>query len=437
MADYTLRRTDVNRAVDRARSLGRRNIIDARLGDPTVFKLGPFPRYRVQLEHAICDPKSFSYTESSGLPQLREVLASGSVEFGENGYVLPIDNVFVGSGVSGVARTLFTAIINKGDEIAIPEWSYIIYFAEAALRGAKVANVRLTESGQVDLEHLESSINRNTKAVFITTVGNPLGVAISHESFTEVLNIVNRREREFNHPIWLVFDTIYENYRSGSPSIDPIGKVLNHGRFGPTVEFYSISKTIAAPGARLGWMRIAEGTDFKEETGEFLEALARLYQPALGKAPVVFQMALAGLYKELDGDKGRRGDFDRYRAEIKEASLGRVRRFITGLSDIDGVVFPRCYYNGSGVDPTTMHSFYVLFGVDSEISPRNGTSQARELADFLIGQEDLPIVFTTPGDSFLASNLRGQRQEFVRAVALSDRTPEMVEGIRRFVQSKK
>jgi aspartate/methionine/tyrosine aminotransferase len=437
MADYTLRRTDVNAAVERAKKLARPDILDARLGDPTVFGLGPFAGYRLHVERAMRDPKAWSYTDSRGLGELREILAAGNPEFGMNGYSIPSDNVFIGPGVSGVARALFTALMNNGDEVAIPKWSYIIYFAEAALSRAKVANVRLTESGQVDLNHLEDSINHNTKAVFITTVGNPLGVAISHESFARVLEIVNQKEREFNHPIWLVFDTIYENFRSDSESIDPIGKVAGGGRLGPTVDFYSISKTIAAPGARLGWMRIANGTEFKQETEEFIESLARLYQPTLGMAPVVFQMGLARLYQELQGSSSKRRAFDEFRMRMKMISVGRVRDFIRKASGVEGIVFPNCCYDGCGVNPDSIHSWYALIAVDKSILPRNGVSQSRQLADFLIDNPGSPILFTTPGDSFLANDLRGAEQEFMRAVVLSERIDEMVESVRRFVESKR
>jgi aspartate/methionine/tyrosine aminotransferase len=399
--------------------------------------MGPFRRYTGHVADAMKDPQAWSYTDSRGLGELREVLAVGNPEFGKNGYSIPSDNVFIGPGVSGVARALFTAMINKGDEVAIPEWSYIIYFAEAALSRAKVANVKLTETGQVDLMHLEESIKPNTKAVFITTVGNPLGVAISHESFAEVLNIVNRKEREFNHPIWLVFDTIYENFRSGSESIDPIGKVLDLGRLGPTIDFYSISKTIAAPGARTGWMRIAKGTEFRDETAEFIESLARLYQPTLGMAPTVFQMGLARLYQELEGSSSKRRAFDDFRMRMKMVSIGRVRDFIEKAAKIEGVVFPDCCYSGYDVNPDSIHSWYALIAVDKSILPRGGVSQSRQMADFLIDNPGSPIIFTTPGDSFLASDLRGQEQEFMRVVVLSERIDEMVESVRRFVENKR
>ena len=437
MADYTLRRTDVNAAIERAKKLAKPDVIDARLGDPSVFGLGPYGRYAAHVAQAMRNPKAWSYTDSRGLGELREVLAQGNPEFGKNGYSISSDNVFIGPGISGVARSLFTAMINKGDEVAIPEWSYIIYFAEAALSQAKVANVRLTQTGQVDLDHLEDSIGPKTKAVFITTVGNPLGVAISHESFERVAEIVNRKEREFNHPIWLVCDTIYENFRTLSEPIDPIEKVLDGSRLGPTVDFYSISKTIAAPAARLGWMRIAEGSDFKEETAEFIESLARLYQPTLGMAPAAFQLGLANLYQEIAGSSPKRKAFDDFRLRIKMQALGRTREFIRRASRIEGVVFPECYHDGQEVDPNIIQSWYVLVAGDKSILPRNGISQSRQMADFLIDNPGSPIVFTTPGDSFLASDLRGQEQEFMRVVVLSERVEEMVESVSRFVESKR
>lgn len=437
MADYTLRRTDVNAAIERAKKLAKPDMIDARLGDPSVFGLGPYGRYTGHVSEALRSPKAWSYADSRGLGELREVLAQGNPEFGKNGYSIPADNVFIGPGVSGVARALFTALVNSGDEVAIPQWSYIIYFAEAALSRARVANVRLTQEGQVDLNHLEDCIKPNTKAVFITTVGNPLGVAISHESFAKVIELVNKKEREFNHPIWLVFDTIYENFRTSGEPIDPIGKVSDGSRLGPTVDFYSISKTIAAPAARLGWMRIAPGSDFAEETAQFIESLARLYQPTLGMAPAAFQLGLANLYQEMATSSSKRRTFDDFRLRIKMRALERTREFIGRVSEIEGVVFPECYYRNGNVDPDRIQTWYVLVGGDKAILPRDKVSQSRQLADFLIDSPGSPILFTTPGDSFLASDLRGKEQEFMRVVALSRRVEEMAESVGRFIESKR
>ena len=436
MGDYTLRRTDVNDASERAGKLGRKTV-DARLGDPTVFGLKTYPRYTALVEEALRDPRSLSYGDARGVNDLREILGRGNVEFGRDGYAISPERIFIGSGISGVTRSLFTAITNKGDEVVIPKWSYIIYFAEAALSEAKVVNVRLAERGEVDLNSLRDSITKNTKAIFVTTVGNPLGVAMRMETFSEIIRIVNAKERVFNHPIYLVADTIYEGFRTGSPCIDPIALSIKEGRLGPTIELYSISKLISAPGARIGWMRIYHNNeDFKDEVDDFVESLARLFQPTLGATATPFQSALAKLYSGLS-QQGLRNEFEDFKTTRRIEAIGRTRKLLDALSEIDGLVFPEYYYNEGRIDCNSLNSFYVLFGVDKSLRPRAIFSQARELADFLLETEGYPVLLATPGDSFLASELRGKEQEFMRVVALFENSAEVVQGIKMFVESKR
>lgn len=435
---YTLRKTDVNPAYDKALAEGKR-IIDGRLGDPVRFKLYPFPKYVRYKVEADVDPDNYRYSDACGIPQLRSMLSEGNVEFGTKGYAIPPNHVFIGSGISGVARALFTELIHprNGDEVVIPEWSYIIYLAEAGLSNASVRNVKLTSEGFPDLNRLEDSINRHTKAVFITTVGNPLGVAIPHEMFGEIIGIVNKKEQEFNRPIYLLADTVYEGFRLGEP-LDPIALSIQHGRIGPTIEVYSISKRISAPGDRLGWMRVYHnGEDFTENVHKFCNDISTLAQPSLGQVPTQPQLALWKLYHELEVPENRK-EFDRFATERRRIVRERVQGTLEALMQIDGVVLPKYYYSGATVNMDVLNSFYILFGVDHAICPRGPLSQARLLADYLI-EQDLPVVLTTPGDSFLAHEYRGHKdaQEYVRVVALFEDIKGFAESVRKFVGSMK
>ena len=436
LTHYTLRETDVNPTAEEARKREKR-IIDARLGDPVRFGLWTYPRYRRYVVEAWDDPKCYMYGDACGLRELRDVLAAGNVEFGKKGYALPPHHVFVGSGISGVARGLLTTLINpaNGDEVLIPKWSYIIYLAESALSGAIVKNVDLTPEGIVDLNKLQESISDKTKAVFITTVGNPLGVAMSHSIFGEIIDIVNRKEREFNHPIYLIADTIYEDFRLGEP-LDPVQLSIQHGRIGPTIELYSISKMISAPGLRLGWMRVYHNEDgFPDDVHAFCEGFAIGRQPSLGPASTASQLALYKLYNEFDNPE-RRKEFDDFRDERRVIVRQRVQEALAELSHIDGVVFPQYYYSGDTLNLDVLNSFYILFGVDHNICPRGELSQARRMADFLVENSHM-VLLATPGDHFLAHVYRGhaQKQEYMRIVALSDEPRTVADAVRKYVES--
>jgi aspartate/methionine/tyrosine aminotransferase len=439
LAHHTLRETDVLPAQARADAAGRL-VIPSQLGDPVVHGLYAFDPFMRYLAEEFCNPKKLKYNDSCGYPELRNVLADGNMEFGTTGYRLPRERVIVEAGISGAVRSMMAVLINKGngDEVVIPKWSYTLYLAEAELAEAKVRNVELNSRGVVDLGHLRDSITEKTKAVFITTMGNPLGVAISNETFRDIIGIVNAKEKEFNHPIYLVADIIYEGFREAKP-LDPILLSMEAGRIGPTIELYSISKLMASPGIRLGWMRIYHGGEsFTEEVHAFTQACSILLQPGLGAASTPAQIALFRTYDEL-ANSAKRELFDTYINERRAEVRRRVHSIYDGLQKIDGLVFPEFYYDGSHkLDYAALNTFYILVGISDSLIKRGELSHARQMADFQLDNGTPAVVIAVPGDHFLADEYRNQGQEYFRLVALFDETRDpAIESIRRFVQSLK
>jgi aspartate/methionine/tyrosine aminotransferase len=431
LAHYTLRETDVNPVVERAETEGKR-IIRANLGDPTRFGIFPIPRLMHHVSEAYLDPHNWGYGPAVGIPELRSILAEGNVFFGTKGYTLPLNHVFIGAGISGVARGLLTALINpaNGDEVVIPKWSYIIYLAEAALSGAKVRNVDLTPEALVDLDKLKNTINAKTKAVFITTVGNPLGVAMPHKTFGEIIRIVNAKEKEFNHAIYLIADTIYEDFRVGPP-LDPILLSIQNNRIGPTIELYSVSKMFAAPGLRLGWMRVYHNKDgFSADVRDFCNGFTNCRQPSLGPTSTAAQLGVFRTASEFENEASRREITalkDSRRMDIR----GRVRAINRALAAIDGVVPMEREYPKASLD----NSFYIVPGIDPRLCPPESLSQASRLAEFNRNRSDT-VLATTPAAHFLAKDYRDehiQNQERFRIVALDTTPDEVAESVGGFV----
>lgn len=439
LARHTLRENDVLPALARAESAVRL-IIPSQLGDPVKHGLHAYDLFMGYLAEEFSDPKKLGYDDSCGYQPLRQMLSAGNVEFGTPGYCLPRERVIIEAGISGAVRSMMAVLINKGncDEVLIPKWSYTLYLAEAEHVEARVRNVELNSRGVVDLDHLRDSITDKAKAVFITTMGNPLGVAMDRETFTQIVRIVNAKEKEFNHPIYLVADIIYEGFRQGGP-IDPILLSMEAGRIGPTIELYSISKLMASPGIRLGWMRIYHGGEsFNDEVHAFTQACSILLQPGLGAASTPAQIALFRTYDELS-NTAKRDRFNMYIGKRRNEVRDRVYHIYDDLQQIDGLLFPEYYYDGSGkLNYAALNTFYILAGISPSLLKRGQLSHARQMADFQIDNDTSAVVIAVPGDHFLADEYRDQGQEFFRIVALFDETrAAAIESIRRFVGSLK
>jgi hypothetical protein len=102
------------------------------------------------------------------------------------------------------------------------------------------------------------------------------------------------------------------------------------------------------------------------------------------------------------------------------------------------VVFTRyCKTKDGRYDFSRAHeSYYTLWGPDQDIRRRGQLSLARELADFLV-ENEMTVMLGTPGDSFLEETLRGQKQEYMRVVALFDdeSRAKAIEGIAAYMES--
>jgi hypothetical protein len=151
-------------------------------------------------------------------------------------------------------------------------------------------------------------------------------------------------------------------------------------------------------------------------------------------------MALLKIYQGLTKPE-ERAAFDAFRKERRTNAIWRVRSLMESLSKFDGIVFPKfCYNNDGTINKNSINSFYLLVGVDQRIRQRNSVmSMARELAEFSIDQINSPVLLTTPGDCFLACELRGSGQEYFRVVSLFDHYGAALaeEVIRKFTESRR
>lgn len=421
---YTLRQTPVSPLIVEARKAGLQ-IIDGMLGNPVAHGMKPYPGFKRAVADAVLEDASHNYTDSFGNADLRAMIRK--VWFGGHDV-----EMYIGAGVSDL-NDLFMRWALSGQErngIVIPAATYILYFFDAAINGAAVQKVKLTPDGQVDITRLADTIDKNTKVVVVTTTGNPLGTSMSEQTAKDILAIVNAKERQFGHPIYPVFDIMYEGFRHDRIELDPIAIAESTRRTGPTIVVDSLSKRkMASPGSRLGWMAVnwPKG-EFPKQRADFFEELNALFLPRLGRVSLPVQL---GLLKVLQGmDAGAAHDYAEWdRSHTTEANR-RVRSMLTGLAEIGGVIFHDCYYNYPGDRSSGIaygradNDFYLIFGfAGDQVLPGQTRDvempSARKFAQFCIDRS-LPIPGLTPFDAFLPPDDRGKGHDLMRIVALQN-----------------
>ncbi len=87
---------------------------------------------------------------------------------------------------------------------------------------------RIFETFQPDLMAFEKAINEKTKAVIVNTPNNPTGVIYHEETMKKMAEILEKKEKEIGHEIYLISDEpyrelVYDGNQRGFPDENTIG----------------------------------------------------------------------------------------------------------------------------------------------------------------------------------------------------------------------
>ena len=121
------------------------------------------------------------YTSNAGLKELREEIAiylkrKYNLHYG-------INQILVTVGGSEAIDIALRAMINPGEEVIIPQPSYVSYLPCAVLADAKPVIINLKEENQFKLtaDELEDAITENTKVLILPFPNNPTGAIMNRD----------------------------------------------------------------------------------------------------------------------------------------------------------------------------------------------------------------------------------------------------------------
>ena len=193
--------------------------------------LGPSPK-AVKAYNSI--GKGFvRYPDSDGT-FFRKVLAK---KFG-----LKKDKIILGSGSDQIFELVCKLFLNIGDEVIVPEYSFIIYRIYSRMFGAKVKYAK-EENFKPSVQSILDCVSRKTKIVFLANPNNPTGTYLNKY---EVLKL----RKKLRSDILLIIDDAYFEYindRNYSSGIKLFSKSQN------VLVTRTFSKIYGLAGLRIGW----------------------------------------------------------------------------------------------------------------------------------------------------------------------------------------
>lgn len=144
------------------------------------------------------------YTSNFGCMEVRQAIADKLKR--ENNIDYKPGEVLVTVGLSEAVFAVLATILNRGDEILVPDPVWLNYMNVPNLLGAKPVTYSLKEENgfQMDLDEVRSKITPRTKAVVIVTPNNPTGGVLSERVLKELAEIAVAND------LMVLSDEVYE-----------------------------------------------------------------------------------------------------------------------------------------------------------------------------------------------------------------------------------
>ena len=235
-------------ATARGQEIGYENVFDYSLGNPSVPCPEEFTQSVIDIYKEMDPMDIHGYSPSLGNTKAREYLAG---ELRER-FNIPYEtkHIFMTSGAASSLAHAFRLVTKPGDEIIgfAPFFPEYIPYIKAT--GAKFTIIPAnTADFQIKFDEFEKALNPNVQAILINSPNNPSGVVYSEETLKKLAGILEAKQKEYNHEIFLISD---EPYRE----IAFDGKVTPYPShyFDNTISCYSYSKGMSLPGERIGYM---------------------------------------------------------------------------------------------------------------------------------------------------------------------------------------
>jgi aspartate aminotransferase len=195
------------------------------------------------------------YTMNLGFPELRAALSRKFES--ENHFTVSSDEIIVTSGASEALHLALQALVDKGDEVLIPDPGFLSYFALAKIAGGKVVGVPLGEKLTMTPEGVNELITSRTRALIVNSPSNPTGTVQTRTQIKALAEIAD------DNDITIISDEVYEHFIYEGEHVSPAQFTDN------VITINAVSKTYAMTGWRIGYAAARK---------EYVEQMLKIHQ---------------------------------------------------------------------------------------------------------------------------------------------------------------
>ena len=235
---------------ERAKKVGYENVFDYSLGNPSVAVPKAFNEALVALALSGDDLAVHGYSPSLGIPSVRQAIADSL----HRRFSLPYEmkHIFMTTGAAGALAHALRAVAEQGSEVItiapyFPEYGPYVEGAGCTLRVVPAQEADF----QINFKALETMLSEKTSAVLINTPNNPSGAVYSAETMVRLADMLEVKQREFGHSIYLISDEPYREIIFENQECPYAARFYDN-----TITCYSFSKSLSLPGERIGYVAV-------------------------------------------------------------------------------------------------------------------------------------------------------------------------------------
>ena len=241
------------------------------------------------------------YSPNRGFAELRSQISNYFARRFDVEYD-PDTEILVTVGGSEAIDLCIRAIVDDGDEVLIPQPSFVCYEPMTVMAGGKPVIIRTRSENEFRLtaQELEEAITPRTKLLILPFPNNPTGAVMRKEHLEEIAKVIEK------HNILVLSDEIYGELTYGKERHVSFASIK--GMRDRTIVVNGFSKSYAMTGWRLGYALGPEPV---------ISQMTKLHQYAIMSAPTTAQYAAIEALKHGDSDIERmREEYDTRRRLI-------------------------------------------------------------------------------------------------------------------------
>ncbi len=187
-----------------------------------------------------------AYTSNAGDPKLRKAIAKYMEERFSLSYN-PMGEIIVTVGASEAIDLAMRAVIAPGDEVIIPDPSYVSYVPNVIMvHGVPVpVKTKAEDDFRITAEAIENAVTDKTKAIILPYPNNPTGAVMEKQHLEAIAKVIKK------HDLVVISDEIYAELSYG---IEHVSIASVEGMKERTILVNGFSKAFAMTGWRMGFV---------------------------------------------------------------------------------------------------------------------------------------------------------------------------------------